>query len=146
MTDDVEQIRLLKARYFRYMDEKNWDGLRSLFAGDIVFDVRGGMAPSKRDDHYDEPPITGGDAAVTFLSNALGTVVSIHQGFMPEIELKADGTASAIWAMADIIRAPEGAPFREMRGYGHYHETYRRIDGEWRIATLRLTRLAVDIA
>lgn len=48
--------------------------------------------------------------------------------------------------MADIIRAPEGAPFREMRGYGHYHETYRRIDGEWRIATLRLTRLAVDIA
>lgn len=146
MTDDIEQIRLLKARYFRYMDEKNWGGLRTLFADDIRFDVRGGMAPSRRDDSYDDPPIVGADAAVAFLSGALGAAVSIHQGFMPEIEVKADGAATGIWAMADIIRAPEGAPYREIRGHGHYHETYRRIDGAWRIATLRLTRLAVDIA
>lgn len=144
--DDIEQIRQLKARYFRHMDEKNWEGLRTLFTDDLLFDVRGGTAPSRRDDRYDEPPITGADAAVDFLRRALGPAVSIHQGFMPEIEVKADGTATGIWAMADIIRAPEDAPFREMRGYGHYHETYRRIEGVWHIATLRLTRLAVDIA
>jgi hypothetical protein len=32
-----------------------------------------------------------------------------------------------------------------LHGYGHYHETYRKeADGEWRIATLDLTRLRLD--
>ena len=31
-----------------------------------------------------------------------------------------------------------------MRGFGHYRETYRKVDGQWRIATLDLTRLRVD--
>jgi hypothetical protein len=35
-------------------------------------------------------------------------------------------------------------PFRRFRGFGHYHETYRKVSGEWRIATLRLTRLLVQ--
>ena len=28
---------------------------------------------------------------------------------------------------------------------GHYHETYEKTDGEWRIKTLRLTRLRMDM-
>ena len=30
-------------------------------------------------------------------------------------------------------------------GYGHYHETYEKIDGQWRIKTSKLTRLREDI-
>ncbi|AMK19829.1 MULTISPECIES: nuclear transport factor 2 family protein [Sphingobium] len=146
MSDAIEQIRLLKARYFRFMDGKDWAGLRTLFTDDVILDVRGGLAPSKIDDSYAEPPVRGADEAVAFLRGALDATVSIHQGYMPEITIIDDENASGIWAMADIIRAPEGAPFREMRGHGHYHETYRRIGGDWRIATLRLTRLAVDIS
>ncbi|GGC19116.1 bile-acid 7-alpha-dehydratase [Novosphingobium marinum] len=145
MHDDIEAIRRLKARYFRLMDEKDWAGLRGLFADDIHFDVRGGLGPSKKDDTYDEPAIEGADEAVAFLRNALDAVVSIHQGFMPEISIGEEGRASGVWAMADIIRAPEGAPFRELRGYGHYHEEYVRAADGWKIARLRLTRLAVDI-
>jgi hypothetical protein len=33
-----------------------------------------------------------------------------------------------------------GAGFR---GYGHYHEEYRKAGGRWRIRRLRLTRLKV---
>ena len=35
--------------------------------------------------------------------------------------------------------------FERLTGYGHYHETYRIEDGAWRIATLTLTRLKLDI-
>jgi hypothetical protein len=50
--------------------------------------------------------------------------------------------AKGIWAMQDLLRWPDG---RELHGYGHYHETYERIDGAWRIKTLKLTRLRTDV-
>ena len=57
-------------------------------------------------------------------------------------------TARGIWAMEDLIfhdtSAEPGAPFALMHGYGHYHETYRKVEGHWRIATLDQTRLRVD--
>lgn len=145
MSGDYQAICTLKARYFRFMDEKRWEDLRALFMDDVMFDVRGGMAPSRLDDSYDEPPIHGAEAATRFLCKALDASTSLHQGFMPEIEITGPDTASGVWAMTDTIRAPDGAPYREIRGAGHYHETYRKRDGAWKIATLRLTRLAVDI-
>jgi hypothetical protein len=33
-----------------------------------------------------------------------------------------------------------------MHGFGHYHETYRRVKGQWLIATLELKRLKPDFA
>jgi hypothetical protein len=32
-----------------------------------------------------------------------------------------------------------------LRGYGHYHETYEKVDGQWRITSSTLTRLREDI-
>jgi hypothetical protein len=32
-----------------------------------------------------------------------------------------------------------------VQGFGHYHETYTRKDGQWRIASLKLTRLYVSM-
>ncbi|MFL6084784.1 MAG: nuclear transport factor 2 family protein, partial [Mycobacterium sp.] len=37
------------------------------------------------------------------------------------------------------------APGVNLRGYGHYHETYEKIDGQWRITSSKLTRLREDI-
>jgi len=31
-----------------------------------------------------------------------------------------------------------------LRGYGHYEETYVKLDGQWKIKTSKLTRLRVD--
>jgi hypothetical protein len=143
--DEIEAIRQLKARYFRFMDGKDWAGYRSLFTDDVVFDVRGGMEPTPPAPDYAEPPITGADAAVAFIRAGLEHLVSAHQGFLPEITLTGPDSATGIWAMTDVLRAGEGAPFRTVRGHGHYHEEYRRIDGAWKIARLRLTRLIVDI-
>ena len=67
--------------------------------------------------------------------------VTVHQGHMPEIELTSPTTATGIWALNDIVIWPGGM---RLDGYGHYHETYVETDGEWRIASSKLTRLHVD--
>ena len=33
---DIEQIKQLKARYFRYIDSKDWDSFAQLFTEDCV--------------------------------------------------------------------------------------------------------------
>jgi hypothetical protein len=40
----IEQIKQLKARYFRCMDTKDWAGLRSVFCDDAVFDARASLS------------------------------------------------------------------------------------------------------
>ena len=48
------------------------------------------------------------------------------------------------FSSSDMLRWPEGSPIRALHGYGHYHETYEKVDGQWLIKTITLTRLRVD--
>lgn len=137
MTDrlgDIEQIHQLKARYFRMMDTKDWDGLRAVFTADAVIDTTEDSGTI----------IEGVDKYLPFLISQIGDVVTAHHGHMPEITFVDDDTATGIWAMEDELWWPEGSPIRHLHGYGHYHETYVRREGHWRIASLRLTRLHRD--
>ncbi|MBC8188544.1 MAG: nuclear transport factor 2 family protein, partial [Proteobacteria bacterium] len=69
----------------------------------------------------------------------LADVLTVHHGHMPEIEITGPDTASGIWSMVDIVQL--GAGFK---GYGHYHDEYRKQEGGWRIARMRLTRLLIE--
>ena len=133
----IEDIRNLKARYFRLMDTKQWDALKAVFTGDLkVVTPEGAIY------------VEGGEAYAASLRHSLEHAVSCHQGLAGEIEIGADGTATGIWAMQDVIEWPDAHPrtgWKSILGRGHYHETYRREGGEWRIATLMLTRLRLDI-
>ena len=140
--DAVEQIRRLKARYFRCMDTKDWEGFADVFAPDAVMDMSGEVPPS--DDP--EAGITRGNREIAaFVEAAVGDVVTVHHGHMPEIDVTSPTTARGIWAMEDKLRWPEAAPIAALHGYGHYHETYVRIEGRWLISTLTLTRLRLDV-
>ena len=126
MSDDLEAIRQLKARYFRLMDTKDWDGFRELFTPDVVFE--------------------GVDAFLAMLLPALADVETVHHGHMPEIDITSPTTASGIWAMEDRLRFPESMPISSVHGFGHYHDTYvKSDDGRWRIASSRLTRLRTEV-
>jgi 3-phenylpropionate/cinnamic acid dioxygenase small subunit len=129
--DDVVDLEQLKARYFRGLDTKDWEALRRVFADDIVMDTTdsGGDV------------MTGADRCIEFLRETLADVVTVHHGHMPEIEVTAPTAAIGVWAMEDVLRWPNGT---ELHGFGHYHETYEKIDGSWRIKTLTLTRLRMD--
>lgn len=129
--DDIEAIKQLKARYFRTMDTKNWDAMRQVFTDDVTMDTTssgGGV-------------VHGADEFMTFLVATIGDVVTVHHGHMPEVQITSPTTATGIWAMEDQLRWPNGT---EMQGFGHYHETYEKAGGEWRIKSSTLTRLRVD--
>lgn len=129
---DVEAIKQLKARYFRYVDTKQWTELAALFTasphidfGDVVF--------------------TDATEFATSTGSLIGQTPTVHHGHMPEVELTGPDTATGVWAMEDLVTVPSGphTPYGH-HGYGHYHETYQRVDGRWRIARLKLTRLRLD--
>ena len=129
----IEAIKVLKARYFYFLDTKQWDRLRDLFTVDATFDPEG-----EGDYTFD-----GLDGFVAGASRGLAEAVSVHHGHMPMIELVDADSARGIWAMTDDVAIGGAAP-RRFIGKGHYHETYRRMDGRWRIASWKLTRLRVD--
>jgi len=93
------------------------------------------------DDMHNAGEIDTVETYLPFLIANIGEVTTVHHGHMPEIELTSPTTATGTWAMEDELWWPEGGPIRYMHGYGHYHETYRKDDGTWRIASLTLTRL-----
>ena len=128
---DIEEIKQLKARYFRLMDTKDWAGFTALFTDDAVLDADGTVQH-------------GPDVILAFLPTILDGVVTTHHGHMPEITITGPDSATGIWAMFDYLTFPGDGPPKGLQGYGHYHEEYRRVDGSWRIQHVVLSRLRVD--
>jgi uncharacterized protein (TIGR02246 family) len=130
--DDLEAIKQLKARYCRLLDTKDWDGFRQVFTDDVAVDSTGSGGDL----------ITGGDTFLAFIRANLDGRVTVHHCHTPEITLTSPSSATGIWAMEDRVSFTDG---RELSGFGHYHETYQKADGIWRIATSTLTRLRMNI-
>ncbi len=128
----IESIKQLKARYCRYLDTKDWASWRDIFADDFRSDTAsaGGKI------------IVGADPFVAFTRKSLGDRATVHQVHAPEIELTSATTARGVWALEDVVRL---APGVNLRGYGHYTETYEKVGGHWLITSSRLTRLREDI-
>jgi hypothetical protein len=132
---DIEQIKQLKARYFRLLDMRQWDDWSQLFTEDCEFRTR----PDP-----DEVQ-TGREEFAAFVRSIITPGVSVHHGHMPEITITGADTASGIWSMFDYVQTdPDAVAQFALQGYGHYVETYRRTVQGWRISSLQLTRLRVD--
>jgi hypothetical protein len=135
----IEQIKQLKARYFRLLDTQQWTDWGEVFAEDGVMDV------SDDTGSRETGLVRGRDRIVKAVSGMLSGARTVHHGHTPEIEITDDDHASGIWAMRDTVDfAPAGESPRGIRGAGWYHEEYEREDGIWRIASMRLERLRVD--
>jgi 3-phenylpropionate/cinnamic acid dioxygenase small subunit len=138
----IEAIKQLKARYFRFVDTKQWEQWADLFTEDCETSVT----------ERPEVTVTGRDNWVAAVRRVLADATTVHHGHMPEITVgppteggEEPTRASGIWAMFDYVEHRSAEGITAFHGYGHYHETYRReADGAWRIASLRLERLRVD--
>jgi ketosteroid isomerase-like protein len=131
---DREAIRELKARYMRFVDTKDWDGFRACFTDDATFQV------------MDYPLIEGADTFVAYVREHVGEKTA-HHGHMPELTIESPTEASGTWALADYVEwspDPDTGGRRGFKGFGRYDETYRKVDGEWKIATWRLSYLRMD--
>jgi hypothetical protein len=141
---DIEAIKQLKARYFRFVDTKQWDRWGELFTEDAVLDV-----PVNRAE-----PLVGRRAITDRVRRNLNAMVTIHHGHMPEIEILGSDRARGIWPMYDRLltttsqftadrAAPGFGPRYE--GFGHYVEEYAKAEsGSWRIARCTLRRLHLE--
>src|SRR5699024_8437855 len=136
-----ETVRTLKARYFQYVDSKQWESLRGLFTPDAVFSGFPFEASNP-------------DAFIANLSEYFIDVDSVHQGFMPILIPRDCNTIRGRWTMQDHLLWPrDSRPYRgEMipglrgiRGYGVYEEEYRLLGNDWKISRMRLARTRVEL-
>jgi hypothetical protein len=153
----LEEIRQLKARYMYFTDMKDWGGFVTVFAEDADIDMRDSFTPVAGPSYvYGRPELLQGfdtsgwrwtgakemaaNGAAQFAQTSL-----VHQSFNAQITMHSPDMASGIWAMQDMLRFPPGSPIEEIIGYGHYHESYRRIDGNWLIQSMTLKRTRMDV-
>ncbi len=145
----IEQIKQLKGRYFRFMDGKDWEGLRTIFCDDATFDARASLSLSGKGEggraaESNDWKVEGGDAIVDFIRGAVGASRTVHHGHCHEVEILSANEAKGVIAMEDQIFDEDDRRLT-LHGCGHYHETYRRVGERWRIQTSRITRLHVDL-
>lgn len=136
----LEELRTLKARYWRYVDTKRWEAFGALFAPDATFT-----------DHSAGFSCEGRDGIVSGISGVLDEITTMHQGQQSELEVLGPDDARGIWAMQDYLVFPDGVPHptnpqpvQSLRGWGHYVERYVRIDGAWRFRSIDLHRLRLE--
>jgi len=126
---DYKDIIELKARFGRLVDQQDWEGFAAVFTEDCEFDFGDGQI------------MVGGRTFAYANRDMLEGSVSVHRAYMPEIEFVSPNEARGIWAVNDyVVWAPNvetDSRWGQM-GYGREYETYRKMDGKWKIAHWRL--------
>jgi hypothetical protein len=142
----MEDIRQLRAKYWRGVDSHDGALVRSILAEDCVLDYNGCMTdPTSGVDHMPvmNLALEGRDSWQT--DNLEGPrIVTVHTGHQYEIDITSDTTAAGIWYFTDRFFMPEGGPFSRFVGYGRYHETYEKTADGWKLKTTRIERIWVE--
>ncbi|AZG47518.1 Bile acid 7-alpha dehydratase [Gordonia insulae] len=117
--DDVEAIKLLKYRYLRALDTKDWE----VFEGTLTEDVTG--------DYGSSLAFTNRGELVDFMRTSVGpAVITEHRVDHPEIDVEGD-EATGRWYLQDRVMVPD---FKFMLfGAAFYSDRYRKTDAGWRI-------------
>lgn len=129
---DREEIRSLRTLYAHHLDSNTIDALDEVFSADAVVEVTVGK-------------MTGIDAIRSGLNDAFKLFDRDHQGSYPFlhaianhwIKLTGPDTAQGRCYLIDFETASKPDP-NPLLLLGLYADTYRRIDGEWRITHTRL--------
>jgi hypothetical protein len=128
---DLWAIASIKARYFRHMDLKQWKDMRELFTDDAIFD-------HPTIGRFNDPSAAI-DAVAALLVDDFWTN---HESGIPDIELTSSDTAKGVFSMSSTSRRSGQKEFS--RTFGHYYDEFRRVDGVWRISTLKLVSSCRD--
>ncbi len=136
----LEEIKKLRAKYWRSLDTKQWEEWGSVFTEDCWLLFDGGVSTGGGDPQTN-PKVETRKGMVETVSAMLHQAVTVHQGHFPEIDFISDTEAKGIWPMEDIVEHENVW----IHGHGHYHDTYRKVDGKWLISSVHLTRLRMRV-
>lgn len=126
---DYKEIIELKARFGRLADAKDWEAFKDVFSTDATFDLGTGQL------------MHGGATYAYAVRDLLEGANSLHRFLMPEITFESPTEARGIWMVNDYNEWPSDPETGERcgyKGYGREYETYRKIDGVWKITSWRL--------
>lgn len=132
-TDDLAEIEAIKAvkyRYLRAVDTRDWDLLTSTLTEDATSAYSSGRLSH-----------TGRDAIVAFLRDSMPPedMLTSHKVHHPEIDLTGPSTATARWALEDVVIVQSAK--LTIRGAAYYEDRMAKVDGEWRISHTGYRRL-----
>ena len=143
----IEEIKQLKARYFRHMDMRDWAAMGQVFCTGARFDCSEGFGSRGLDGTWrgEIGPVTvGREPIMAWIGSSFATTTSAHHGHCHEVWIDSESEAHGICAMEDFILDADRKTLL-INAAGHYHEQYRVEDGAWRIAEVKLTRLFVGL-
>jgi hypothetical protein len=131
---ELEQIKRLKYKYVRCLDQKRWDEIVECFTEDAVAAYSGGKYS-----------FDGRDAIVEFLRTSMGDAgfLSSHRVTQPEIDLVDSSHATGTWALNDEVLVNQHGV--RVRGAAFYRDRYVKVDGAWRIASTGYDRTFEEI-
>lgn len=132
---EIEAIKQVKYRYFRFLDLKQWDDIATLFVPEATCAYSVGA-----------DPFEGRDAIVDFFRKSMGreTFLSSHKAHHPEITLTGPDTATAIWALEDWVIDTQWE--LDIRGAAFYNDDYVKRDGEWKILRTAYKRVMEELS
>lgn len=130
---DIEQIKQLKAQYFRFIDKKDWTDWGNVFATNATVQATALCLTVN---------YSGRSQIVSGVSSPLQGALTVHHGYMPEITLTSSTTATGTWEMEDRINYLTAVDYH---GWGNYSETYVKQNGQWYIQSTVLTRLREEV-
>ena len=126
----IEAIRQLKARYFRFLDTRDLEGMETVFTTDLEVHWTGG--------DY-EIALQGWPALREFYEGAFTPErFGMHTAHHPEISVDGD-SATGLWYLHDIF--VNTVDRNVVEGSALYEDDYVREAGAWKIRTSRYNRL-----
>lgn len=135
--EDIEAIRVLKARYLWCCDRKDPKGMRACFADGKVHIDYGAVGTFDNAD------------ALARVFQDIGChdhMVEMHHGMNPQIELVDDATARGKWSLHYFLINTQTKGLTQLAGY--YEDEYRKVGGAWKISRTKFvptSTLALDL-
>lgn len=119
--ESIENIKALKSRYFRTLDQQLFNEVEACFTANGVIDYGPAGVYENVNDFVQ---------MITEYANT-NTAVGVHQGYNPEISVNGDEAKGHWLCTYNSVDTANGVSYSQT---GTYEDEYRRVDGEWRIA------------
>ena len=128
--EDVEQITLLKHRYWRAIDSADAELLASVLTEDFTAHMQGSA--------FDLTVTSRQQFIEQILATMTDDTAAQHHGHHPEITIESENEASGIWYLQDIVH--RAAANLLTVGTCFYHDRYVRTEEGWRLASTQWGR------
>lgn len=132
---EFEAIKAVKYRYLRAVDTRDWDLLATTLTENATCAYSSGKLSFE-----------GRAAIIEFLNSSMPEkdMLSSHKVHHPEIELTGPKTASARWALEDVVIIVSAGI--TIRGAAFYEDRLEKDDGHWRISHTGYKRIYEEMS